>query len=370
MVSHPRTLNQRFNRLFVLLLKNCKSVITLEKERPVLKNMDILIEDGIITEMGRKDKSGEVIDCSNLLIMPALVNSFVKLESPVEDLPPELALKMIKIFLIDSLVSGVTTLLTSLTRFKEKVKSESEKMGLRLMPVTLINFSDILSNSLDFLDESRLKIIDLALTRREVFKVKNTTGNFPVELLYNKGLLNENTVLVCPAWITSREISLVIERGAKIVICASISAYSGLGSFTPVRDMMYEGATIGLGTYDPRVNMNMFEETRFSLMCYRHNYYDMSLGEIDFLRLASHGGFKILGINAGTVREGRSADLIGVSLEKALLDYRYIVNNFRETISLAIANGEIILKSIDDIILEKKRLMKEINEKIYLINSS
>ena len=96
----------------------------------------------------------------------------------------------------------------------------------------------------------------------------------------------------------------------------------------------------------------------------------MSLGEIDFLRLASHGGFKILGINAGTVREGRSADLIGVSLEKALLDYRYIVNNFRETISLAIVNGEIILKSIDDIILEKKGLMKEINEKIYLINSS
>ena len=59
-----------------ILLKNCSCILTQDKSRSILKGMDILIEDGMIQEIGKNlSKSGKVIDCKDKLAMPGLVNT-------------------------------------------------------------------------------------------------------------------------------------------------------------------------------------------------------------------------------------------------------------------------------------------------------
>ncbi|MCK5594534.1 MAG: amidohydrolase family protein, partial [Candidatus Aenigmarchaeota archaeon] len=59
-----------------LLLKNCAQILTQDNKRDILKDKDILIKDGIITEIGKNlSTDGKTIDCKNKLAMPGLINT-------------------------------------------------------------------------------------------------------------------------------------------------------------------------------------------------------------------------------------------------------------------------------------------------------
>lgn len=58
-----------------ILLKNCSFVITQNEKREILRNGDILIDNNRVAEIGNNlNKDGEVIDCSNKIVMPGLIN--------------------------------------------------------------------------------------------------------------------------------------------------------------------------------------------------------------------------------------------------------------------------------------------------------
>jgi len=359
----------------VILLKDCKLVVTLDYGKPLLRNEDILIENGFIAGIGIRDKSGEVISCNNLIVMPALINSFVRLEDPIKELRKELAVKSLKLFLVSSLISGVSTIFSPLSRLREDALGIIKEIGLRLIPagcnsqVVLIKFKDLLHNNAESFRcrEECLKVIDVALTRRELFKVKNTTGLFPIEFIDEKGVMDENTIIVSPSWITNREIALLAERRAKVIVCPGIEMYSGLGSFTPLKDILEGGVKVGLGTYDPLFNLNMFEEAKLLLMYYRYNYWDMLWDELKTLRLASLEGYRLFGINSGMVKEGMVANLIGIDIGSTLADLREIVNTFRGPVSFMMVVGNVISgDEISKFILEKRILTQELNNRLDL----
>jgi 5-methylthioadenosine/S-adenosylhomocysteine deaminase len=62
-----------------LLLKNCRVIITQNNNRDVLKNYDVLVENGKIIRIEKNinvsNKDYEVIDCKNKVLMPGLINS-------------------------------------------------------------------------------------------------------------------------------------------------------------------------------------------------------------------------------------------------------------------------------------------------------
>ena len=59
-----------------LLLKNCAQILTQDNKRDILKDKDILIKDGMITEIGKNlSTDGKTIDCKNKLAMPGLINT-------------------------------------------------------------------------------------------------------------------------------------------------------------------------------------------------------------------------------------------------------------------------------------------------------
>ncbi len=64
----------------MLLLKNCYYVATFDEQNRELKNADILIQDNKIKKIGKdfkveSDFTVQVYDCSNLVILPGLVNT-------------------------------------------------------------------------------------------------------------------------------------------------------------------------------------------------------------------------------------------------------------------------------------------------------
>jgi len=62
-----------------LLLKDCRVIVTQNRNRDVLENFDVLIADGKIERIEKNieadSKDFEVVDCKNKIVMPGLINS-------------------------------------------------------------------------------------------------------------------------------------------------------------------------------------------------------------------------------------------------------------------------------------------------------
>ena len=59
-----------------LLIKNIKYLVTNDKESPLLKNVNLLIRDGVIEAIGGTDLAAdEVVDAEKMLVYPGLINA-------------------------------------------------------------------------------------------------------------------------------------------------------------------------------------------------------------------------------------------------------------------------------------------------------
>lgn len=59
-----------------LLLKNIKCLVTNDKESPLMNNVNLLIEGGVITAIGVEDfTADEVVDAGKMLVYPGLINA-------------------------------------------------------------------------------------------------------------------------------------------------------------------------------------------------------------------------------------------------------------------------------------------------------
>ena len=59
-----------------LLLKNIKTLVSCDVEDQVYENVDLFIEGGVITSIGKTDRIADrVIDCSSMLCYPGLINT-------------------------------------------------------------------------------------------------------------------------------------------------------------------------------------------------------------------------------------------------------------------------------------------------------
>ena len=60
-----------------VLLKNISAAVTCDGEDRLLRDADVLCQDGVIAAMGRRlpEAADEVLDCRGLLCYPGLVNT-------------------------------------------------------------------------------------------------------------------------------------------------------------------------------------------------------------------------------------------------------------------------------------------------------
>ena len=62
-----------------MLLKDCRYVVTQDAKRTILEKVDILLEGDRIAKVGKGLQGSPVIDCSDRIVLPGLVNAHTHL---------------------------------------------------------------------------------------------------------------------------------------------------------------------------------------------------------------------------------------------------------------------------------------------------
>ncbi|MCX6778105.1 MAG: amidohydrolase [Candidatus Micrarchaeota archaeon] len=167
-------------------------------------------------------------------------------------------------------------------------------------------------------DEKNLPLhIHLSETRGEVARIQEAKGKLPMEYLADIGFLGPNVLAAHCVWLTKREVSILAKHGVKVSHNPISNMKLASGGESPVPEMLEAGVCVSLGTDGPASNnsLDMFETMKSCALLHKHARWDPTIVNAQTaLDFATINGAKALGINAGSVEEGKLADLIMLDL--------------------------------------------------------
>ncbi len=153
----------------------------------------------------------------------------------------------------------------------------------------------------------------LAETDWRLALVREKYGCGPVEFLARCGVLNEELIASHMVHPTGAEISLLAQAGVKVVNTPLAEAKIADG-LAPVPEMLAAGVCVGLGTDGALWNNSndIFREMKGIALLHSLHAGVRSLSAAQVLGMATVGGQAVFGrgATAGTVEEGKRADLI------------------------------------------------------------
>jgi 5-methylthioadenosine/S-adenosylhomocysteine deaminase len=406
-----------------VFIRNARFVLTPEDTHRyiVYENIDINIEEGIVTCIGKcsKPHGSILIDGRNKLVTPAYINghthagmSFLKGSLPDHEfwewlekiwniekkiVSPELVYHSSRISCLEMLMNGFIGFVDMYFYPEETIRA-CQDYGLYILtgPLSthrdniekfirkyqnaervkpIVNLHSLYSLSREELFEGfniakeyGLKIhIHISETRREVYHIWKKTGKWPIEYLYSENLLSNNVILVHLNWITSMELELIAEKKASMIICPHSTMRLATGGFTPVYEAMRKNIPLTMGTdgvsgdhYDPLTTI------RELILLSRHNYWDTRMRIEKVYPYIVVNGYNISGIRGGIIRNGMPGHIIvydidtirNTPLRKSNLLSRYILG-YGFTPRYVLINGVI---AFDHELIEK--YVREINNSI------
>lgn len=305
-----------------ILLKNCSFVITQNEKREILRNKDILIDKNRVAEIGNGlNKSDEVIDCTNKVVMPGLINlhthaSMSLFRGLADDLEfwkawPEKIWKLepklkgedcyigALLSIIEMIKSGTTCALDMYFFGKDVLKAAEEacmrynfnlvifdlptaeyKNAEEALKITKGLLADYKKNDLQMASvgphsiygcpkEYLLKAKELAdkndallhmhiaETRKEVYDCLNKENKRPVEYLNEIGFLGANVIGAHCVWLTKNEVELLAKNNVKVAHCPASNMKLASGGVSPIPEMFNANVKIGLGTDSVVSNNNL-----------------------------------------------------------------------------------------------------------------
>ena len=367
-----------------IYLKQARFILTMDGNR-ILENASVRIEDGYISQVGDidKERGDEVIDCSDSVIMPGMINSHTHAamvllrglndDSPLDQwlasiwevegrLTPDLERMGAEMGFMEMIRTGTTgcidmygahtaakaaetvgirmanghPLISIFGPTEERLKVardfiERYKGHERIYPI--VNLHAIYTNDEDAMrkaaelskEENVLLHVHCAETRKEVFENRKDRGRLALEELDANGCIWEKTLLAHMGWASSWEFRKMKEKGAKAVHCPNSNQKLATGGFFPYKDLKEMGAVVGLGTDGAASNnsLDMFREMKAMALLQKGQYWDATACQAeDALLCSTVNGYNILGICGGKVGEGMSADLTMIDIDPMLMPLR------------------------------------------------
>jgi 5-methylthioadenosine/S-adenosylhomocysteine deaminase len=154
-------------------------------------------------------------------------------------------------------------------------------------------------------------------TAGEVTPIVEERGERPLEWARDLGLCRDVDFLAHGVHLDGAEIDLLAETGTGVVHCPASNMKLASG-MAPVQRLLDAGVDVGLGTDGAASNndLDLFDELRDAAMLGKLAADDASaVAAPAAVRLATAGGADVLGLDAGRIEAGATADLAVVDLD-------------------------------------------------------
>ncbi len=205
-------------------------------------------------------------------------------------------------------------------------------------------------------------------TREEVFNLLREKNMRPVEYLDSIGLVDSGSVLAHMGWVTKREISIAGKNKANVVHCPVSNLKLATGGICPVSEFGESGTNVALGTDGAASNnsLNMLETMKCALLMQKHRYWDAGrYPEEKAWDAATINGAKALGIEGGSIAEGKVADLVfadakAVNIAPLHKDLRSIVYSLHPgNITDVMVDGRFIMENRKMVFVDEEKIVEK-----------
>lgn len=330
---------------------------------------DILIENNRIAEIGKGLGKGE-IDASKMIAIPGLINTHTHVAMttlrglgedmelhkwlsekiwPKEKIQSKDDIKAsAKLSFLEMIKSGTTAFSEMCIHDTKEIFEAANEMGLRgvisqgaidfgqkenideilkkikhtlnykfelVKPSVSVHATNTCSKELiqegKKIAQKNLFQIHVSETREEIFQVKEKYGLYPVELLSELGVLDENSLLIHCSWLTKREISML--KNVNISSCPVSNLKLATGGIAQLNEMDSCGANVSLGTDSAASNnsLNMFETMKFASLLQKHHYWKANvISAKKIFDFATKNGAKAIKSDCGSIEVGKLADIV------------------------------------------------------------
>ena len=368
-----------------MLIKNASLIITQNKKREILRNKDILIEDGIIAKIGKDLKGDNILDAKNKLVMPGMINLHTHLPlillRGISDnkslfgwtnkiFPFEKKFTEEDIFLgtllscIEMIKSGTTCsvseyyssdIIAKAIKFSgikgfvsETISDRFSISGkindtLKIAESLLKEYKNddlikpfVMFHSLDTCNlETTYKTKELAErynvllgthfmeTYKQVKIIKRTYNSSPIEILEKNNLLDKNLFGAHIGCLTNKDLNIIKKRNVKLVHCPVSNAKLMNDGLQTASNILNRKILLGLGTDSPASNnsLDLFEEMKSCILMERIRM----IGSNNLFRrpINAQNLFDMVTINAAKILRLNSGSIeIGKKADLVLLDVK------------------------------------------------
>jgi 5-methylthioadenosine/S-adenosylhomocysteine deaminase len=195
--------------------------------------------------------------------------------------------------------------------------------------------------------------IHLSETKWEVEEIRDRFGMSPVQYLDSLGFLDERVLAAHCVWLTDHEIEILAKKKVGVSHCieSNLKLASGIA---PVVRMLKAGVKVTFGTDGAASNNDLNILSEMSTAAKLHKAVSEDPTALDAktaLLMATRWGAEVLGLGrvAGSIEEGKAADLVMANLNKPHLVpiyniYSHIVYSMRPSdVEMVMVDGKVVI---------------------------